>query len=254
MEFDVLVIAMLRETQRRQQVAKSLTDAGVDDFHFLDATDSKEPAQLAAVRGYDALRAKVVRGRELTASEIACFDSHRRSWQWVAERAKPVLVLESDAQISCDMVRVCHELCARSGKELPTWQHVMLYYHECLPSFWGRHKVFGDYRLVRFANRRAYIASSMLLTQVAAKQFLALGQDIYLPVDDFMTGGYVDKKVDLFAVYPPPAALSWTAKLSNIEDERAAISVVKPAKPSLRRYSLWLRQCWRKIRRPPDWL
>lgn len=254
MEFDVLVIAMQRETTRREEIATSLAAVGVEEFHYLDATDGKDTAQLAGVQGYDASLAQAVIGRELTTSEIACFDSHRRSWEWVAKRDKPVLVLESDAQASQDMMTVCRELCVRRSVDLPAWQHVMLHYHQCLPSFWGNHSITEKFRLVRFANRRVYLASAMLLTREAAEKFLTHGQSIYLPVDDFMTGGYVDKKVELFAVYPPPVTLSWTAKLSNIEDERAAIAVARRAKSSWRRYSLWLRQCWRKIRRPPDWL
>lgn len=254
MLFDVLVIAMPRELERRRQVTTSLAAAGIEDFTFLDATDGGDPDQLQRVTGYDDKRALEVTGRSLTPTEIACFDSHRRSWEWIVKRRRPVLVLESDAEVTADVFEVSERLCRERGRSLPDWEHVMHYYHECLPSWHDRHQINSDYRLVRFANSRVYVTSTMLLMPAAAKKLLAKGQEISLPVDNYMTGGKIDKGVNLFAVYPPPAKLSWTSNLSNIEAERCQYQRKRKKQRSLRHWSVGLRKLWRQVRPYPRWL
>lgn len=254
MRFEVMVIAMPREKNRRAQITKSLKAVGIEKFHFLDATDGRVPEQLVKVEGYDEKKARQETGRLLTPSEIACFDSHRRSWEWISGQNKPVLVLESDAQVTEDTIAVCEKLCEEHGRSLPAWQHVMLYYHECLPSFWDRHKLFDRYRLVRFANNRAYISSTMLMMPEAAKNMLKKGKEIVFPVDNYMTGGKVDKKVNIYAVYPPPAELSWTASFSSIEAERSRYRRKRNGRLSFKKWSLPLRQLWRKARPYRTWL
>lgn len=248
--FEIIVIAMRREVERRELAEAAFRQLGVMRYRFVDGADGKDAASLDAITGYDSAKAEDIAGRELTPSEIACFDSHRRAWAYVASCEHPVLVLESDAAINQETLEVCRALCSL---DMPAENFVMLNYHECLPSFWGRKRLVSGYKLVRFANKRVFTTSSYFLQPQAAKQLLLYGQEIFLPVDNFMTGGQVNKGMEAYAVYPRAAGFSALAAASNIQDEREGLRNTKKAS-WLSQKTLFLRNFHRKLRKPQGWL
>lgn len=248
MEFDVLVIAMQRETERRAFISESLAKAGVTSFSFLDATDGKSAGGITQIKGYKEEKAKEVLGRELTPSEIACFDSHRRAWQHVASHPKPTLILESDALIDSNTISVCGKLCRM---ERPSWEVVMLYYHECIPSVWQRHVIDASHKLVKFANKKAYISSSILMSAEGARKLLTVADEIYVPADDFISGGHIDKDINLYAVYPRAARLGALAQDSSIQDEREVFGRNKIRKDgAMRRLEQRVRRFMKALKPP----
>ncbi|MDX1802647.1 MAG: glycosyltransferase family 25 protein [Alcanivorax sp.] len=250
--FNIIVIAMEREIDRKALIEESLNRAGVTRFSFINATDGKDPEALNKVEGYDKEKALLIRGRELTPSEIACFNSHREAWHFVSNSDLPTLILESDACINKETIDVCKKICQQKKSE---WEMVMLYYHECVPSFWKKHKINEKYKLVKFANKRAYISSSILLSPKGARKLLHHADSIYLPADDFMSGGYIDKDINLFAVSPRAARLGILSEVSNIQDERETFSRKKKNKDSISyNAGLKLRNLIRALRRPPKGL
>jgi len=249
MNFEIVAISMEREVERRASIKAMLDGLGVTSWTSFDATDGKAPGVAENITGYDPAKARQMK-RELTPSEIATYDSHRRVWQYVASREHPVLVLESDASISAETLSICDRIC---GMDELDWGIIMLYYHECLPSFWGRRRLNGKYRLVKFANRRAYVCSTFLLSPQGARQLLLHGDEITMPVDNFMTGGRVDKHFQTYAVYPRAAQLSSLSAISSIEDERKGLRKTTPA-GWLQKKTLFLRNFLRKVRKPKSWL
>lgn len=249
MKFEIAVISMPREKERRASIRSMLSDLGVTEYRMFDATDGKSPDAAAKITGYHAEKAREVQ-RALTPSEIATFDSHRKVWNYVATREHPVLVLESDAVINEETLELCNRIC---GMEDLEWGVIMLYYHECLPSFWGRRRLSRKHRLVKFANRHAYVISTYLLSPRGAKQLLFYGDEITMPVDNYMTGGRINKGFDTYGVYPRAAQLSPLSALSSIEDERRGLMKRTPS-GRMHKNTLFLRKFVRKIRKPKGWL
>lgn len=94
----VFVISMKRSVGRREAMKREL--AGFD-FEFIDAVDGE---QLDEDRFRHRLQTewwRIMRGRQLSPSEIGCFLSHYGVWQRIVDTRTPhALVLEDDARLA----------------------------------------------------------------------------------------------------------------------------------------------------------
>jgi glycosyl transferase, family 25 len=93
--FDIHVISLAR-SDRRTAISGALERAGAS-FHIEDALDARvfTDEQFHAI--YDDAAARRRYGRSLSRAEVACFVSHRRVWQKVADSGKPAVIVEDDA-------------------------------------------------------------------------------------------------------------------------------------------------------------
>jgi glycosyl transferase, family 25 len=94
-------VISLERAGRREGIAHTLLAHGVD-FSFVDAVDAQEfqAGELASL--YDDAAARSRYGRSLSEGEVACFLSHRRLWQEVANSGHSAIVLEDDALLESD--------------------------------------------------------------------------------------------------------------------------------------------------------
>jgi glycosyl transferase family 25 len=93
--FDIHVISLAR-SDRRAAISGSLQRFGAR-FQIEDALDARGLTDDEFHAMYDDPAARRRYGRSLTRSEVACFVSHRRVWQKVAESGKSAVILEDDA-------------------------------------------------------------------------------------------------------------------------------------------------------------
>ena len=152
--------------------------------------------------------------------EIGCYLSHRRLWETVLEQqVDPVVVLESDATLGRDFVAVIRTLEAANFD----WDIAMLCYSKLAASFWGRRRLVANTRVVKFANRRTFYSTGYMLNRRAIEVLLSVSETIRMPIDDLVSGGRVDKHLELIAVSPQcvrPA--SYEIEPGSIQAERQA--------------------------------
>lgn len=250
--FNILVIAMKKETERRERIANNLQELGLH-FRFLDGVDlNVDGEQTPESLGYQPDKALQALRRQLTRAEIGCFASHREAWRCAAKSNKPTLILESDARLSQTSIQVLRALCTDPAS---SWEMVMLNYHKCLPSLWQRHRIDDTHTLVKFANRRAYCLASYLLSPAGGDKLSAHSRMFYLTADDFTSGSWIDKDIDLYAVIPPCAGLTKLAEESTIDDERQKahnrpVHKKKNNQAPLRRLELAIRNLSKALRPP----
>jgi len=97
MAMDVVVISLLRATERRAAARRQLEAHGID-FEFFDAVEGSVEAP-PDVGPIDEERYLLNTLRKPLPTELACYASHRRVWQLCAERDRPVVVLEDDFEL-----------------------------------------------------------------------------------------------------------------------------------------------------------
>lgn len=248
--FDVSVIAMEHEVERRNTIKNNLSAIGLN-FQFIDGLDCSATTICPEKLGYRKdMSIRTIR-RELTAPEIGCFVSHREAWLRASRTNRPTLILESDACLNAESVAVIEILCRqRAHHDL-----IMLNYHKCTPSFWRRSSINSKFSLVKFANRRVHCLASYLVSPAGAKKLTTHAATFYLTADDYATGGYIDKDIDLFAVFPRCVSMSALADQSTIEEARQKASkrTKKPGKNKetlLRKIELYLRNLRRALLPP----
>jgi glycosyl transferase family 25 len=90
------VINLEASTDRRAHITAQLDAVGAD-YALYRGVDARHG--YAHFAGYDEHRFLANTGRMASASEAACFASHRTLWKLCAERGEPLVVLEDDAAV-----------------------------------------------------------------------------------------------------------------------------------------------------------
>lgn len=244
------VICLEREEARGRAALEQIRGRSIDATLFI-GTDGRSlsPADREDV---DQRAAVATIGRELVAGEIGCFLSHRRLWREIAAKdLAAAVVLECDARVAPQHDAIVAELSRRRFE----WDIVMLQHRKCVPSFWHRHTLNGEARAVKFANRRSFHTSGYLLTARAARRLDELAVRITMPVDHFVSGGRVEKGLEMYAVLPRCVEHGPTHLDSSIAAERRAIAggVAREHRERGVARRLWrhLRYLPRRLRRPP---
>lgn len=248
-EYKVLVIAQPKETERRTHIQGMLSSLELD-FSFTETSPPVEQNDWDRV-GFDYKKSVKTLGRDLSAGEIGCFVSHRNAWKVAAEADSPCLILEGDAKLDQDSCNVCEQLSLRSMN----WELAMLYYSKCVPSVWQQQRLDDTFRLAKFANRRAYCLAAYMVTPAGAQKLLDMSETFYLPADDFVSGGWIRKDLDMYAVVPQAAGLCEIQSChSNLEVGRQKNKKRKHKKKDntrlLRRLELYLRELGQRYRWP----
>ena len=118
----VFVISLERAGQRRAHMRRLLDQLGLQ-AEFIAAVDGR--ALTAADRArYDARRARLHYRAEMSDAEIACYLSHYRCYERIADDGLPMaLILEDDIAVSPNFLSVVRALAAQSD---PEWTVVRL--------------------------------------------------------------------------------------------------------------------------------
>ena len=251
----VFAICMDREEQRKIDISKHLGSLNVE-FSFSGAVDghqlTDEQKEL-----YSENHAIEHLGRPLALGEIGCYLSHTNIWQKIVQNDIDIaFVIESDAVLSEETIDSCNALLQDSNyKEL-----VMLYYRECFPSFWQQKKITKRSKLVKFSNKSA-CTTAYLVSNQGARKLLSRAFPISMPVDDYMTGGYINKDIDTYAVYPRNVEITEDAlESSSIREDLFPMLKDLGIKRRLPNETTFIKELEKGIRRqykkllPPPWL
>ena len=197
------VICLERETERKAYIKEHLSSLNIP-FVFSKAVDGRVLSKIEKDAIYSEEESIKTRGRPLADGELGCYMSHYKIWQHMVKNSiETALIIESDAVFSSEAIEVINQI------ELSnvSWDLIMLYYRECFPSFWEQRKLTNETNLVKFANKCS-CTTAYLLTLAGAKQLLKFAMPICLPVDDYMTGGFINKDIKTFAAYPRTVQLT----------------------------------------------
>lgn len=255
-DIPVFAICLEREAARKERLAQHLQSLNMP-FQFSNAVDGRKLSADERDHYYSEKQAITVRGRPLADGEIGCYLSHSRIWErMVDQQIELALVLESDAVLT-DETTTALKACQETKTH---WDLIMLFYRECYPSLWHRSPLTEQSRLVRFSNKSA-CTTAYLITLEGARKLLKKAYPIHMPVDDFMTGGYIKKGINTFAVYPRCVHLTEDAlDTSTIREDlfpMMAKSGIKRRQPDEKK---WHKEIEKNIRRsikkilPPPWL
>ncbi|MDP0561837.1 MAG: glycosyltransferase family 25 protein [Candidatus Endonucleobacter sp. (ex Gigantidas childressi)] len=196
-EIPAFVICLEREVDRRQRIKDHLNSLKVA-FSFFNSVDGRTLSAEEKRKYYSESLSVKTRGRILAAGEIGCYLSHSKIWQHIIETGiNKALIIESDAVFTDESIQTINKI----DKDLFEWELIMLYYRECYPAFKGRYNITPQTKLVKFSNKTS-CATAYLVTSDGAKRLLDKAYPIQMPVDDYMTGGYIDKNLRTFAAYP----------------------------------------------------
>jgi glycosyl transferase, family 25 len=248
-QYNILAIAQPTEVERRQHLDEMLSSL---NMHYeLVKTSPPVPSNQWLEVGFNHERSRALLGRDLSCGEIGCFLSHRAAWKVAAASDRPSLILEGDAQLDKSSRDVCEML--SDGRA--NWELAMLYYSKCIPSVWHQQRLDNTFRLAKFANRRAYCLAAYMLTPAGAKKLVELSESFHLPADDFVSGGWIRKDLDMFAIVPKAAGLCPVqSDKSNLEDARQQNKTRKHKKKDnnrfFRRLELYLRELGQRYRPP----
>lgn len=247
--YNVLAIAQPSEVGRRKHLAEMLPALGMD-YSLVETCPPVHEAQWQQV-GFDHAKSLDLLGRDLSPGELGCFVSHRNAWRAAARSDKPTLILEGDAVLNDDSRDICERLSQRSDQ----WELAMLYYSKCVPSVWFQKRITDTFRLAKFANRRAYCLAAYMVTPQGAAKLAELSEHFYLTADDFVSGGWVRKDLDMYAVIPKAAGLCHIQSgNSNLEEGRQQRKQRKHKRKDntrvLRRIELFLRELYQRYRIP----
>lgn len=248
-KYNILAIAQPTEVERRQHLNEMLSSLNMR--YELVKTSPPVPSNQWLEVGFNHEKSRALLGRDLSHGEIGCFLSHRTAWKVAAASDRPSLILEGDAQLDEDSRHVCEIL----SDENDSWELAMLYYSKCIPSVWRQRRLDNTFRLAKFANRRAYCLAAYMLTPAGAKKLVELSETFYLPADDFVSGGWIRKDLDMFAIVPKAAGLCPVqSDKSNLEDDRQKNKTRKHKKKDnnrfFRRLELYLRELGQRYRPP----
>ena len=193
----VFAICLEREPERKKRLSEHLKQLAVP-FTFSNAIDGRKLSDEERSTYYCEKKAIVARGRKLASGELGCYLSHTTLWQHMVDNnIEKAFIIESDTILTHETTAVISNINNNTVK----WDLIMLFYRECYPSIWQQKRLTENSRLVRFSNKSA-CTSGYLLTLTGAKKLLKKAFPIVMPVDDYMTGGYINKEIETFAVYP----------------------------------------------------
>ena len=103
----VLVISLVRATERRTYITQALKKMGIENYTLVDAVDAQTLSKEEKNRYYRPLYGL----KRLSASEIACAASHKRCYELLAQsNAQAALILEDDAKLHADLPKIIQHI------------------------------------------------------------------------------------------------------------------------------------------------
>lgn len=139
------------------------------------------------------------RGRPLTATQLGCYASHYKAWEYCVERQMPMIILEDDVRLDGRVFKQFID----NAKHLPEGC-------ECVRLFNNRRKkvkkweawsLVDDLRIVKHT-RGGKSGMGYFLTPSGAEKLLRANQEWFLPVDVSMDRFWING-VEWYALEPP---------------------------------------------------
>lgn len=117
LEVSAVVINLAHSTERLAFQKQQLDDLGISWTHIpaVSIDEISEHEYEAKANGWE---------RKLRKTEVACFLSHKKAWEYVVEKNQPILILEDDALLSMHTKNLLQGIVNKTG--LPHVDHVTL--------------------------------------------------------------------------------------------------------------------------------
>lgn len=200
-----IIVISLKNSTRRENIAKRLSGLGLD-FTFFDATDGKKlPTSVLESVDYDFYPKHYLSPKPLTLGEIGCAISHIKVYEHMVENnIESAIILEDDAIVSQHFKEIVEDTLNKINKN-----HELIFFdHGKVKSHFFKKQIVEGYRLAHYKtpsknSRRCIIyATAYLITLSGAKKLLNYAYPIRLPAD-YLTGLIQKTRVDTYGVEPP---------------------------------------------------
>ena len=230
-----IVISLKRAQSRRVKFLSFLKENKLN-WEILDAIDGLELTSTPPEYNED----KVIRllGYPLSASEVACFLSHRLAWARCIEINRITLVLEDDFEFLPHF----YDAINAAMTIYEDWDIVRLQGLHDSPA-----KTLVDHRSLQFVQNLTdpLGATAYLLKPKSAKKLLQVSQYIYEPLDHFLEH-HKKHGLRIIAIKPYPVQSSGSTSTILDRPERKTIHGIKKLYRSLFR-------AWDRIINPNPW-
>ena len=162
-----IIVISLKNSTRRENIAKRLSGLGLD-FTFFDATDGKKlPASVLESVDYDFYPKHYLSPKPLTLGEIGCAISHIKVYEHMVENnIKSAIILEDDAIVSQHFKEIVEDTLNKINKN-----HELIFFdHGKVKSHFFKKRIVEGYRLAHYKapsknSRRCIIyATAYLIT------------------------------------------------------------------------------------------
>lgn len=197
----VYVISLTRAVDRRADITRRLTAAGID-YEIIDAVDGNE-LDLSTLKNrlhQDKFRAKY--DRDMKRGEIGCFLSHYNLWQRIVKEQTPfALVLEDDAEWDDDFLQTVRDVLQSKYY----WNVVHLSKSDGVGRIYSTLQTVGDNRKLARYKHPMGVTAAYLIDLDGAKKLLPQCYAITEPID-MQWLLYWQSNVYFYHVHPPPAA------------------------------------------------
>lgn len=245
----VFVINLEKDTARKAFMEKQLKSLGLT-YEFVPATNGHTLSNSEIQKMYDSHAAFATHGHDLSKTQIACADSHRRVYEIIKERKLPwALILEDDVHLDTRVVTVANdEFVHESNAE---WLQIdyLPFDTSFLSGWWNATKVrvarqplFGIYALLKlplllilgayeyvreqWAKHRTpsvalfprplYLASAYIITASGVEKILPLCTPIRYAADQVQNKARVQSGLRLRGIIPLLAKQDRTQFASNL--------------------------------------
>lgn len=224
------VINLERATERRQRIGAQLDQLGLSHVFCQAVEGAKLDAQAVSALYDESAAARNY--RPLSRGELGCALSHLAVYRrMLDEGADWALVLEDDAALGSDVLRVLQELERVLDPTSPT---VVLLSHVDKYTRWGRQSLGGQAHLVRRYGHW-WLAHGYVVTRGAAERMLAALQPVWSAAD-FWAGFERRGIIRVQAVVPCCIGLTELAQTSYLEGGRIDLDVAEKTRRSIGYY------------------
>jgi glycosyl transferase, family 25 len=207
----IKVISLTSSADRREAFAKQASDNRLDWSFFPACTGLAEPLK------YDE-RAAIRRcGRLLSPSEIGCYASHFKLWEWLATSdCDQAIIFEDDILVDW---RTIEQLALNDFAELGI-DILRLYITHPFHSKIARYRLFSPHTHLVRPLGMTFGAQGYLLTKRGARELLSNYSVAAAPVD-WVLSRYWEHRLPTYCIFPSP--LIELAGRSTIGDKRHAV-------------------------------
>lgn len=187
-EFEIRVISLLNQTDRRERIVRIFDGQSVD-WSFFNAIPGHAIADF--LKMYDRKKRLQYLGYDLRDNEIACFLSHRKIWEECVQKNKPFLVLEDDVKI-CEQMQNFSQVAECVDFLIHSIHSHFLFIRlgNLFQRKFQRIKTVKDGLTVVRYHRDPSTAMAYIISPDVAKRLLSNSRSFFCAVDNYMWRGW----------------------------------------------------------------
>lgn len=213
-----LIINLEHSTERRVSIEKQMARYGYE-YTFITAVDGKCLDKYDIPTDFDYFKSLV--GSILTPGEIACAESHLRSYKFMIDNGiQRAIILEDDVVLSDDFNELLTNLMVKMKP-----RHELVYLGHGKAKSWPfPKKINSKYRLEKYrqqgkkSTRLIVCAAAYMVTLDAAKKLVDVAYPIRLPAD-YLLGLIPNHELSTYGIEPQCISfLDVVSDIDSVED------------------------------------